>query len=281
MNNSEGVLVINGVGYHVIVVGEGEPLLLLHGFTGSSDNWLPFFSELSAHFRVIAPDLLGHGRTGAPADAKRYSMEAAAADLEALLLNLDAVPAHVLGYSMGGRLALYLAVTRPHLVRTLLLESASPGLETDAERQQRREGDCELADWIEANGIHAFVERWEGIPLFASQQRLAAEVQAALRAQRLKNRPHGLANSLRGMGTGVQPSLWPRLSEMEMPALLLAGALDEKFLAVNRQMAAAMPDAALHAIADAGHTIHLERPDKFIAAVTKFLIDNCQLPMVN
>lgn len=274
MNNGAGVLVINRVGYHVKVVGDGEPLLLLHGFTGSSDNWLPFFSELSEHFRLIAPDLLGHGRTDAPADARRYSMEAAAADLEALLLKLDAVPAYVLGYSMGGRLALYLAVTRPHLVRTLLLESASPGLETDAERQQRQESDCELADWIEANGIRAFVERWEGIPLFASQRRLAAEVQAALRAQRLKNRPHGLANSLRGMGTGVQPSLWQRLAELEMPTLLLAGALDEKFLAVNRRMAAAMPVATLQVIADAGHTIHLERPDEFIAAITKFLIDN-------
>lgn len=281
MNNDGVMLVINGVRYHVKVEGSGDPLLLLHGFTSSSDNWLPFFTALSEHFRLIAVDLLGHGRTDAPADTSRYTIEQAAADLEAILLNLDMVPAHVLGYSMGGRLALYLAVTRPHLVRKLLLESTSPGLETEAERQQRQASDCELADWIEANGIHAFVERWEGLSLFSSQQRLAADKLAALRQQRLNNHPQGIANSLRGMGTGAQPSLWPRLGELAMPVLLLAGALDEKFLTINRRMAAFMPNATLQLIEEAGHTIHLERPDEFSAAVTKFLIDNCQFKTVH
>ena len=155
---------VNGVCYRVEAHGSGKPLLLLHGFTGSSENWRPLIPAWAEHWRVIVVDLLGHGRTDAPADANRYAIERAAADLEAILISLDAVPAHILGYSMGGRLALYLAITRPHLLLSLILESASPGLETGTEREQRQSSDRQLAGWIEANGVNAFVDRWEQLP---------------------------------------------------------------------------------------------------------------------
>lgn len=266
-----GMAEVNGIGYYVEACGDGPPLLLLHGFSGSSVNWLSLLPALSAQFRVIAVDLLGHGRTAAPADDSRYTIEHAAADLAALLTTLDAVPAHILGYSMGGRLALYLAVTRPHLVRSLILESASPGLETEKEREQRQTSDRQLADWIEANGVNAFVDRWEQLPLFASQRNLAAAVQAALRQQRLRNRPQGLGNSLRGMGTGEQPSLWSCLDKLSMPVLLVAGEHDEKFFAINQRMAALIPGATLCVLGEAGHTVHLERPTAFLKAIERFL----------
>ena len=242
-------------------------MLLLHGFTGSSANWQPLQETLAGDFRTIAVDLPGHGRTGAPADLTRYAMPAVAADLVALLDHLQAGPSHLLGYSMGGRLALYLALVHPRRWRSLILESASPGLETPTARAERRRRDEALAAWIEAEGIAAFVARWEVLPLFASQRRLPAPVRRAHRAGRLRNRPAGLANSLRGMGTGVQPSLWPRLPTLALPTLLIAGALDEKFVSIARQMARHIPSARLAIVPDAGHAVHLEQPARYAAIV--------------
>ncbi len=251
--------------------GAGVPLLLLHGFTGSAQSWAPHVSFFAQRYRVITLDLPGHGRTDAPADPLHYRMEACAEDILALLETLTPEPAHLLGYSMGGRLALYLALTAPQRFRSLILESASPGLATAAERHQRREHDNALADRIEQQGIAWFVDFWEQRPLFHSHQQLPPAMRAALRRQRLQNNPRGLANSLRGMGTGVQPSLWDRLNTLTLPVLLLAGALDPKFVAINEQMAALLPAAHLQVIPQTGHTIHLEQPAAFRKAVAAWL----------
>lgn len=265
---------INGVTYHYLMRAGDEdgraPLVLLHGFTGSATNWRPLLPAF-AHYRTIAVDLLGHGRSAVPPDPERYRMDRVAADLVALLRALDALPCHLLGYSMGGRLALYTAVHHKTAVRSLLLESASPGLEHAAERQQRRGSDEQLAAFIEREGIAAFVQRWEALPLWASQAQLPEATRAQLRQQRLRNRPQGLANSLRGMGAGQQPPLWAQLPGLAMPVLLLAGVLDEKFVAIGRRMAAQLPAATLHVVPGAGHTIHLERPHTFTTAVLDFL----------
>lgn len=253
-------LSINGVTYYVEIHGAGRPLLLLHGFTGSSQNWQAVLPGLTAHYQVILVDVLGHGRTASPPDENRYTIDRVAADLIALLDEWGYAAVGLLGYSMGGRLALFTAVTYPHRISHLILESASPGLATAVERQARVAQDRELADWIEANGLEAFVNRWEQLPLWASQQQLSPEIRQQLRQQRLQNNPVGLANSLRGMGTGAQPSLWEQLAALTIPTLLLAGELDPKFVTINRQMAALLPDAHLEIVPGAGHTVHLERP---------------------
>ena len=131
-------------------------------------------------------------------------------------------------------------------------------------RRQRREQDNNLADFIEREGIAAFVARWEALPLWASQAQLAEEVRVQLRRRRLQNNPVGLANSLRGMGTGRQPSLWGHLAVLDVPVLLLAGELDNKFVAINRKMARLLPRATLQIVPGAGHTVHLERPLLFL-----------------
>jgi 2-succinyl-6-hydroxy-2,4-cyclohexadiene-1-carboxylate synthase len=267
---------INGLNYHVDATGDGEPLVLLHGFTGSSRNWRGVAARLATQFRCIAVDLPGHGQSAAPDDPDRYQMPRVSADLEQLLNRLDAAPAHWLGYSMGGRLALYMAIRKPHLVRSLILESASPGLASAAERRSRREQDEKLAGRIERDGIEAFVAEWEALPLFATQRRLPDSVQDNLHRQRLANSPKGLAGSLRGMGTGVQPSLWPELGDIQAGTLLLAGELDTKFVAVNRRMAERLPIARLAIIPGSGHTIHLEQPERFTGEVRAFL--NGRLP---
>ena len=262
---------IDGRRYYVSEAGAGEPVVLLHGFTGSAANWRGVMGRLAGHYRVLAIDLIGHGRSDSPDAVERYTMPSVTTDLGTLLARLGVLPAHWLGYSMGGRLALYAAVNQPQWVRSLVLESASPGLRYAAEQAMRRQQDEALAARIEAEGIEAFVQSWEALPLFASQERLLAETKETLRADRLANSTRGLANSLRGMGTGAQPSLWERLGEIDRPALLIAGELDEKFVAINRKMADAIPGAALRVVAGSGHTVHLERPDVFTELVLGFL----------
>jgi 2-succinyl-6-hydroxy-2,4-cyclohexadiene-1-carboxylate synthase len=140
------------------------------------------------------------------------------------------------------------------------------------ERQARREADEALARRIEEEGVEAFVAFWETLPLFASQARLREETRRELRARRLRNRPEGLAGSLRGMGTGSQPSLWERLGELQPRTLLIAGELDEKFCSINRRMAAAIPGAQLHIAPGAGHTVHLEQPEWYADVVAGSLL---------
>lgn len=257
-------LLINGVHYYVETVGTGRPLLLLHGFTGSSQNWQPLLPQLTSAFQVIMVDIVGHGRTDSPTEESRYHMASAAADLIAILDELEVNQTSLFGYSMGGRLALFTAVAYPERITRLILESASPGLRTDTERQARIKQDCELADWIEAEGIEAFVNRWEALPLWESQKSLSQEARHKLRQQRLQNNTLGLANSLRGMGTGRQPAHWEKLRGLHTPTLLIAGALDQKFVNINREMADLLPNASLEIVPEAGHTVHLERPLRFV-----------------
>jgi 2-succinyl-6-hydroxy-2,4-cyclohexadiene-1-carboxylate synthase len=202
-------------------------------------------------------------------------MAQTAADIVA---RFDGQPFHLLGYSMGGRLALYIALHYPNSVASLILESASPGLADDAARQLRRQQDNALADRIERDGIVTFIEFWTQLSLWESQQQLPEKVRAALYQRRLQNDPIGLANSLRGMGTGVQPSLWSQLGTLQMPTHLIVGALDQKFVAIAHEMAAAMDAVRLDVVAGAGHTVHLERPLRFAEHITLFLEDHSEFP---
>lgn len=262
---------VTGIAYHIVETGSGDPLVLLHGFTGSGESWADVTDQLSHRFRVIWIDLPGHGRTPAPPDPARCTLPLVAGDIATRLYDLGATPAHLIGYSMGARLALGIALLHPDAVRTLVLESGSPGLATEAERAARRALDEALAARIEQHGIVAFVEEWERLPLWVSQQRLPETVRQRLRAQRLRNTPSGLATSLRGMGTGAQPSYWDDLPRLSIPTLLITGELDAKFTAIAQAMCARCP-AMIHRItADAGHAPHLERPAEFVKQVVEFI----------
>lgn len=249
----------------------GIPLLMLHGFTGSGESWGEVAELLASDRRVIAPDLLGHGQSDAPSIPERYRIGRCADDLIALLDALELVQIDLLGYSMGGRVGLYLALTYPTRVRRLVLESASPGLDSAADRAARVAGDAALAAQIERDGVEAFIDYWETIPLFESQHALPASVRERVRAGRLRNRAAGLANCLRGLSTGAQPSLWGRLSELQVPTLLITGALDAKFSDINWRMANALPKAQLAIFAENGHSVHLENPGLYAQTVRDFL----------
>ena len=197
---------VNGVRLHVDARGEGPPILLLHGFTGSARTWEPFHAAWGGR-RIIAPDLLGHGRSDCPADPQRYSLTATAADLRALLDALGVERCTVLGYSMGGRVALRFAVEAPARVAGLILESTSPGIGAPQDREARVRADGALAARIERQGVPAFVDHWQALPLFRTQAALPQRVRDRLRAERLSQRAEGLANSLRGAGAGGQEPL--------------------------------------------------------------------------
>jgi len=215
-------------------------------------------------------DLPGHGGHAGDAAPWRFTFDAVEAEITALARG---EPLDLVGYSMGGRVALAYAARNPAQVRRLVLESASPGLETEEERAARRDADEELARFIEREGTEAFVERWESLDLFESQLSLPGATRALHRARRLLNHPRSLAASLRGMGTGALPSYWEALPGIRCPVLILVGALDRKFSALGERMAALLPDARLVEVGGAGHAIHLERPETWLGAVVRFLSD--------
>ncbi|MBK5443653.1 2-succinyl-6-hydroxy-2,4-cyclohexadiene-1-carboxylate synthase [Peribacillus sp. TH24] len=267
-------IVCRDVTYSVEIAGNGEPLVLLHGFTGNRDTWKFLIPLLCERYTLIMVDIIGHGGTASPADYRRYEMKQVTDDLKHILDELNFPKTHILGYSMGGRLALGFACLYPEYVKTLMLESASPGLLTEEEREIRRSNDKKLAGKILENGIEAFVDQWENIPLFESQKRLSSKTQAAIRQQRLENNPSGLSSSLLGMGTGSQASYWEELEFLDFPVLLVTGELDPKFCLIAESMQKMLKQAEWKIINDAGHAIHVEDGEKFGKIISEFLMRN-------
>lgn len=234
------------------------PLVLLHGFTQTGRSWDAVRAALDG-VPTLAPDLRGHG---AAADARPVSSEALVADV---LAAAPPGPFMVAGYSMGGRLALHVALAAPERVAGLGLVSTTAGIEDPAERAARRSSDDALADEIERDGIEAFAERWAALPLFASQ---STEVRAAAQAERLAQSPAGLAASLRGFGTGAMEPVWDRLGELSLPAVVVVGERDAKFRAIGERLAAALPRAGEPVVVPgAGHALPLEAPGAVAAAL--------------
>ena len=262
---------LEGAELNVEMTGRGPVLVVLHGFTGSVQTWRSFSQASGTCFTVVAVDLPGHGASDSPQDSRLYTMERHVQALAEILDRLGLERVAWLGYSLGGRIALGAAIALPERTTALVLESASPGIAAEEERRQRIREDEALANWIAEVGVQRFVEYWESLPLWHSQKRLPVVIRDSLRSQRLRNNPCGLANSLRGVGTGAQPPLHDRLGEITAPALLVAGEEDEKFMVIAREMQRAIPTSRLETVAEAGHAVHLEQPEIFEGAVTGFL----------
>jgi 2-succinyl-6-hydroxy-2,4-cyclohexadiene-1-carboxylate synthase len=264
---------LNGLEFNFDVWGHGPPLLLLHGFTGSSHAWDDLGHELAHTVRGIAPDLIGHGDSAQPTDASRYTLDWCARDLTALLDMLAIDRVSLLGYSMGGRVALHFALSAPERINLLILESATPGIEDPVERARRAQSDDALADRISSVGVPAFVAEWEQQPLLALQSHVSPSVLQRQHVLRLRNDSNGLANSLRGMGTGQQQPLWSRLAELTLPVELIVGQADQRYCAIAQRMQTLLPNSDLAVIPAAGHTAHLDQPKLFtnhlMTALTK------------
>jgi 2-succinyl-6-hydroxy-2,4-cyclohexadiene-1-carboxylate synthase len=239
--------------------GAGDPLVLVHGFTQSGRAWGRAGELLGQGRRLVLLDAPGHGRSAAvTADLPE------GADLMAAAVG---EPADWLGYSMGGRFALHVALRQPALVRRLVLVSATAGIDDPAERAERRRSDEGLAERVERDGMEGFVRWWLRQPLFASLPPEAAAVES-----RLEGTAAGLAASLRRAGTGTQQPLWDRLSSLTMPVLVVVGSADRKYRELGARLVAGVgANAALAVIEGAGHACHMEKPDEFAAAVLSWL----------
>lgn len=243
---------------HVEVEGSGPRLVLVHGFTQTGRSWGRVGTGLARHHEVVRVDAPGHGRSAADAVDMVEG---------ARLLGESGGTASYIGYSMGARLCLHLALAEPRLVTALVLLGGTAGLEDPSVRRARRQRDEALADELERVGVAEFVRQWLAQPLFAGLDAEAAGVEA-----RLENTVAGLSASLRRAGTGAQEPLWGRLSELEMPVLAVAGERDETFRARAEAMVEAIgPNAEAAVVPGAGHAAHSEAPDAFLAIVDSFL----------
>jgi 2-succinyl-6-hydroxy-2,4-cyclohexadiene-1-carboxylate synthase len=239
-------------------------LVALHGFTENDEVWR---EVLGLPPEVLTCVLLpGHGFKPCPP----------AIDVRALAAGLarDAFagkPADLLGYSMGGRIALQLALDRPDLVRRLVLISSGPGFKDDALQAPRRHQDDLMAEILEQDGLGPFVAWWEANPILRPAKPLSRTVEERVRSRRFNHDPLGLAAALRRLGAGAMPNLWQRLGELRVPTLLIAGSADQRYCQVMADMAKAIPQARVAVVADAGHAAHREQPEAVRHLVLEFV----------
>lgn len=237
--------------------GAGPPVTFLHGFTQSRAMWDEVVRELEPRWTLVLPDLRGHGDTEVKAGGA-YTLDACLGDLSALWSELGHERSHVVGYSMGGRLALRLAAKRPGRLLSLVTISARPGLDEPA-RSIRIEDDRKLAAAIERHGMEWFVEHWEALPMFSGIARRGPDFSAAMRERRRRNRAWELAASLRGMGAGATPPLRDELRGLRAPALFVAGAEDAPYAEAALRLAE-LTGGRAEVLPDTGHNVAAERP---------------------
>lgn len=255
---------------------DGVPVVVLHGFTGSAQAMAPLTERLAVGerpcpaLRVVAPDLVGHGGSDSPDDLAIYRVEAMADQVAALAEALGCETFHLVGYSMGGRVALTLGCMSPPRLRSLTLIGASAGIADPDERRRRAEADQARAERIVAD-LDAFVAEWMDDPLFAGQAALGEAHLRAARVQRLASNPAGLARSLMAGGSGAMQPLHERLAGCGVRTLLVVGAHDSKFCAIAAQLAAGLPRSAVARIDGAGHAAHLEQPAATAAAIADLI----------
>jgi 2-succinyl-6-hydroxy-2,4-cyclohexadiene-1-carboxylate synthase len=256
--------------FHYELTGnKNQPLiLLLHGFIGDCQDFSQIISLLSQNYCCLAIDLPGHGKTKVIGDETCYNISNTAQALIHLLDDLQIDKCLLLGYSMGGRLALYMTLHFPDRFEKVVLESASPGLKTAKDRSHRIQSDSHLAQKLENSNLKEFLLSWYDRTLFQSLTK-SPNFDRLLEA-RLANNAIELAKSLRNMGTGNQPSLWAQLAQNQIPLLLLVGEYDRKFTTINTEIANLCSAASLQIIPKSGHNIHFENADKFVEIVRQF-----------
>ncbi len=262
--------------FHSIQAGDksNPAVFFLHGFLGSAQDWCDVASFISKDYWCISVDLPGHGKTVVNGSEEAYRMENCANGLVDFLDSLNIGKCDIVAYSMGGRLALYMAINFPDRFDRVILESTSPGLKTEQERQERRAHDNMLAERLETGSLKQFLKEWYDQPLFATLKQDKKRF-AKLLTNRINNNKGGLATglatSLRMMGAGVQPSLWGQLHKIQACLLLIVGEKDDKFKRIAAEMAPKCPRASICIVQGTGHNTHWEKPEEYANQVKRFL----------
>ncbi|MGH9085807.1 MAG: alpha/beta fold hydrolase [Acidimicrobiales bacterium] len=238
--------------------GSGPPIVLVHGFTQTRRCWGPEAADLARDHEVVRIDAPGHGGSSEILAGLRTG---------ARLIADQGGEATYLGYSMGARFCLHLALANPELVRGLVLIGGTAGIEGAEERAARKAQDLRTASRLRAEGLAAFLDAWLAQPLFAD-----LPAARAFREERLENTVDGLVSSLEQAGTGSQDPSWHKLDRLEMPVLVMAGERDAKFRALAERIASLIgANATLAVVPDAGHAAHLEQPEAFLAILRPWL----------
>ncbi|MFA6978076.1 MAG: 2-succinyl-6-hydroxy-2,4-cyclohexadiene-1-carboxylate synthase [Ignavibacteriaceae bacterium] len=249
-----------------------QTILFFHGFGGSSNDWKDIFSLLDSEFQLIAIDLPGFGKSSKPTGDKFYQTDFLVKLIDEILCELTLIEVVLAGYSMGGRLALQFADEYPLKAKALILESSSPGIKTKSERQVRIKSDAELISFINKNSLKDFFTFWQNQPLFATQKNRPLKKQRSILLNKINaNSKIGLTNSLENFGQGEMESLWQKLPKIKVPTLLLSGILDTKYTAIQHEMDKLLLNSSHKIIREAGHNLHLEKPEVFVNLVREFL----------
>ncbi len=245
------------------------PVLFLHGFTGCADDWKFILEKLPTGFYPLAIDLIGHGQSSKPESIEAYSTSANLLHINRILAKLKISKMILCGYSMGGRAAISFALKYPHKILAAVFESTTAGIEDFEQKKERVEFDLLLADKIKLEGVESFLNYWLSTPMFESLKD-ATNVDE-LKGKRKKNDVIGLANSLAGFSSGLMPSCWDKLDQINFPVLLISGANDLKYTEINKKMNSRIKNSRHIIVANSGHNVHLEKPDVFSKFVSEFL----------
>ncbi|MHB8854590.1 MAG: 2-succinyl-6-hydroxy-2,4-cyclohexadiene-1-carboxylate synthase [Ignavibacteriaceae bacterium] len=246
-------------------------IFFIHGFTGSACDWDEIIPSINNNYQCVAVDLIGHGKSDSPNETSYYNFSSISKQLKFLIYQFTNEPVTLVGYSMGGRVALNFAIENPGQINSLILESSSAGIEDEKLRIERQIQDEKLASYIIDNSIEDFVDYWMNIDLFASQKNLSKEKLDKIRTQKSENNKTGLSNSLLGFGAGRMLPLFDKLKEFKSKTLLITGDQDKKYCELNSRMVNIFPASEHIIIKNAGHNCHLEQPGKFIEAINSFL----------
>jgi len=260
---------------------DNETLLFLHGFMGSGRDWLPIAHHLEKDYYCVMPDLPGHGKNLNLAMDEPLGYNSLAAGLLSLAEKINIDKVSLIGYSMGGRLALFFAIQYAEKVQHLILESAHPGIIDEQARRKRAQIDEQRANQIRHFGIKAFVDSWYKMDFFRSMQQRSDEF-AAMKIAREKNSPLWMAKVIHELSPGLQPALWDQLPKVMMDVLLIAGAQDSKYANTLKKAAQKLPQATINVIPNAGHNTHFEATKTFSKQIADFLyyqtLKNADLP---
>ena len=249
---------------------KNQAILFLHGFLGNKNDWQKIINTLSKIFYCVAVDLPGHGETATQDNDINYSMQKCAQGIVDFFEKLKIIKPHLLGYSMGGRLAWFLAVYYPDKWNKVIIESATPGIENEIEKRERLNYDFQFAHRLENENLELFLCEWYKQPVFASLNKKKIEELISLR---LNNNPKNLAKALRFMSVGLQPDLWKKLNYIKSEILYICGENDKKYRNIAQKMLDCKNSINLKILENCGHNCHFEQPQKFSETVKDFLVE--------
>lgn len=246
-------------------------ILFLHGFTGCAEDWFPVFEQIPDKYNCLALDIIGHGKSDVPGSSMHYSIDSIMSQIKYVKDHLTQNKIFLLGYSMGGRIALTYASMYPEDVKGLILEASSAGIKNDEERQKRYEEDLKLAEFIETHTMEEFIEMWHDQEIFNTQRRFSNDKLKKIKKKKASGSKTGYANILKGFSTGIMPPVHDKLKKIPLKVLLITGDLDTKFTGINARLAKRFFKAKHKIVRNSGHNTHLEEPKRFIEIVLNYL----------